>query len=105
MFTKENFVCNRCGKCCHQIVDLSEEDIALICSLGIPQENFVATAPFNSHAKRIKQIDGKCFFLSFDKDNMSFCKIYDARPKICKDYPFFRKKKISDCKPDARLIN
>lgn len=64
--------CNRCSKCCHYRIPLLEEDKQRI-------ENYIGDT--------LKELNGyiepPCPFLE-----KNACKIYPARPLVCRIYPF-----------------
>ena len=41
-------------------------------------------------------------FLGKQEDELTYCKIYAARPKICRLYP---KEKVEDCKPEKSFFD
>ncbi len=90
--TNVAFSCNCCGLCCgntpnktRHILLLEREADEISEQTGLPIEEFAAessnSTPYMYEMR--KPYDGKCFFL---KDNR--CSIYDARPLICRFYPF-----------------
>ena len=84
---KSNFKCRSCGYCCTLIVPLKKEDIERIKKLGYDEKDFAEATPFGD--RRIKMKNYYCYFLGLHKGE-TFCRIYEARPSICKDYPFFK---------------
>jgi Fe-S-cluster containining protein len=87
-----SFTCNCCGLCCgdtaektRHILLLEAEAEEISAQTGLPIEEFavekLGCAPYIYEMK--KPHEGKCFFL---KDNQ--CRIYEARPLICRFYPF-----------------
>jgi len=100
---REGFVCKRCGECCRHYVLLTDKDIERIRKLGYHEKDFVMLSPFKDakDKKVIQLIDNKCFFL-LEQKNSTICRIYEARPEICADYPFF-KKYVDDCRPRTLL--
>lgn len=93
--TKENFRCRRCGYCCTQIVVLSPKELEEIKQLG-HDENAFSTID-DTGRKRLRRLGYYCYFMTLDK-GVASCKIYDKRPKICRQYPFFGKK-TAECFP------
>ena len=112
------FKCKRCGKCCG-IVPFSKQEYAQIRAYA--EKNHIGfvkgelggkTVYFPKHVyKRFleaseqaqregrlldNQFDGlQCPFLGFDEDGLSYCKIYEHRPEICRlfgkgSHPFLR---------------
>ena len=92
---KDSFRCRSCGYCCTLIVPLKKDDIEKIKKLGYKEEDFVEVTPFGD--RRIRMKNYYCYFLGLHKGE-TFCRIYEARPKICGDYPFFRDH-IGECFP------
>jgi Fe-S-cluster containining protein len=76
----KNHKCKRCGKCCHS-PRLFSKDIERINKAGI--KDFIYTDNFKNNY--IKDKYGWCMFLN--KGKTAECKIYKARPKICRQYP------------------
>jgi len=86
------FECLLCGKCCvdhpnrKRSVVLTEKDVRMIRNKTrmIP-DNFCDRHPNHRPYLYIMRMkDGKCTF--FGEDGR--CKIYDARPLVCRTYPF-----------------
>jgi len=77
----KNFRCKRCGECCRS-PRLSKTDIKGIKKGGYNEEEFVENFPMGNY---IKENKGWCIFLV--KEKKAFCKIYKARPSICRQYP------------------
>ena len=77
----QNFRCKRCGKCCRS-PRLSKADIRKIKRAGYKEEDFVENFPLAGY---IKEKNGWCVVLA--KGKKVFCRIYEARPKICRLYP------------------
>jgi len=78
----KNFVCKHCGSCCHS-PRLYKLDIERIKKLGYKEEDFVYTDNLGNTYTKDKK--GWCLFLK--KGKTTECKIYKARPKICRQYP------------------
>ena len=101
MPTKEDFLCNNCGACCLKFtVKLSDTDVRRIEKLGFKKNYFAETDDFDKKFGNyaLKRVDDKCIFLE-KKKNKYFCRIYEKRPSICKDYPFIGTDFIDSCKP------
>ena len=103
MLDPRTFVCNRkCGECCIKfIVKLSKSDINAIKKEGYSEEDFVdidESLPEPTKFVLRKKANGRCVFLLKNKKGVYSCKIYDARPNVCKRYPFL-KNKVESCKP------
>lgn len=92
---KEKFRCRNCGYCCTLLVLLSEGEIDRIKKLGYEENEFVGTD--GRGRKRLRMKSYYCYFMGLHKGE-SFCRIYEARPKICRDFPFF-KNHTAECMP------
>ncbi|PIN87020.1 hypothetical protein COV19_01730 [Candidatus Woesearchaeota archaeon CG10_big_fil_rev_8_21_14_0_10_44_13] len=92
---KDRFQCRNCGYCCTLIVLLKKEDIERIKKLGYDDSDFVETDALGR--KRIRMKNYYCHFLGLHKGE-TFCRIYHARPQVCRDYPF-TKKGAQECFP------
>ncbi len=80
----QDFKCKRCGYCCTLRARLRLVDIFKIMNLGHKKKEFV-----DKDAKGrsfIKLINGDCYFLR-KKGKKTSCKIYNTRPKVCRQYP------------------
>lgn len=84
---KDKFKCRDCGYCCTLIVELTNKEIEQIKKAGYDEEEFAEVGP--SGKKRIKLKNYYCYFLGLHRGE-TFCRIYKARPKICRDYPFLK---------------
>jgi uncharacterized protein len=103
---KKNFICARCGECCKKYtVKLSENDIRKIEKLGYKKQFFAEKDSFDIQYGKyaLKKKNEKCIFL-VEKNKEAFCKIYDIRPRICSQYPFFSEKEMETCHPDENLF-
>lgn len=105
MFTPQNFICKQCGKCCLTFtVKLSDKDMERIKQLCYKKEFFAE--PDNYDAKTgkysLKRVNKQCIFLR-KRDNKYFCKIYEARPEICRKYPFIEADEVENCEPTLGL--
>ena len=102
MLDPKTFVCKRCGRCCTDYtVKLSKADIKGIKKLGYEEVEFVEidkNLPEPTKFVLRKKSDYECIFLTGNKNGIYSCKIYDARPTVCRRYPFL-KKNIETCKP------
>jgi Fe-S-cluster containining protein len=76
----KNFKCKRCGSCCRS-PRLYKKDIERINKAG--HKDFIYSDNFGNNY--IKDKNGWCLFLK--KGKTASCKIYQARPKICRQYP------------------
>jgi Fe-S-cluster containining protein len=98
MLSKKTFKCKRCGECCKKYtIKLYKKDVERI-GKKYPTECFTQRfeiGPFNDTI--LRKINGKCMFLTGKKGHYK-CEIYNIRPKICKEYPFFGRA-IESCMP------
>lgn len=85
---KSKFRCLNCGYCCTLVVILSKDDIERIKKLGYNEADFAENDRLGR--KRVRMKNYYCYFLGLHKGE-SFCRIYNERPQVCRDYPFFRK--------------
>jgi Fe-S-cluster containining protein len=75
--------CARCGRCCvDTMMELSEEDILRLSGLGHRRQDFCIVGA--DGIARLRNIKGRCFFLSQDGD---VCIVYAQRPLGCDIYP------------------
>ncbi len=86
--------CKRCGECCKGTPKVDIEEIKKIERLGLRREEFIELL---NGIPYIKTVDGGCVFLGQEKSGIHYCKIYDARPTICRLYPSEYKE---DCRPE-----
>ena len=93
-------ICIKCAECCknHPFVNLSGNEITSLENLTGLQANLFT----NPKGKEIEEYflqfkeNGDCFFL-VDEKGIYSCGVYEARPKICKNYPSEpRQKKVCD---------
>jgi len=91
MQKKEIFVCLKCGTCCRWPghVLLTSNDINTLSeALSISEAQFIeehtVLAANRSQLSLAENADGSCRFLTPDNK----CKIYEARPKQCRDFPY-----------------
>ena len=102
MITKDTFICKCCGLCCQKYtVKLSDKDIKSLEKLGFEKEEFAEPDDFDTKMGRysLKRINDQCIFLD-KKGKKYFCKVYDSRPSICREYPFNESKEINRCQPE-----
>ncbi|MFH1125768.1 MAG: YkgJ family cysteine cluster protein [Candidatus Altiarchaeota archaeon] len=84
------FSCSKCGNCCRlRFVALTEEDIRRIESKGYQKFHEKFKDEFV-----MKRNNGKCVFL----DGSGSCSIYEIRPEVCRNFPFFREFGILYCR-------
>ncbi len=90
-FLRDNHKCISCGKCCHcSPIAINGKDIRVMaCKLNMNVKDFKKEYterypghPELSHFKK----ENPCVFL--DENNR--CKIYDARPDMCRQYPLLK---------------
>ncbi len=107
LFKKQNFQCNRfCGECCKRlVVEVTKPEIEKIKSLGYKEDEFVEKGFFHQHEYTLKRNKGGCIFLKKEKDGSYSCKIYENRPKICSNYPFFNGNTVKSCLPQDMYPN
>ena len=107
LFKKQNFQCNRyCGECCKRlVVEVTPSEIKKIKSLGYKEEDFLEKGFFHPEKFTLKRNKNGCIFLKKEEDGKYSCKIYENRPKICKDYPFFNSNEVKSCLPQDLYPN
>ena len=101
MLNKDNFSCENCGECCkYYTVKLTEEEVKEIENLGFIRSEFCEPDDFDLDMGSFALLrpDGQCIFLT-ERNKKYYCKIYEKRPKICKDYPFNGVDFAEYCKP------
>ena len=76
-------VCSRCGYCCTLIPKVTFWEIFRIMLKG--HLNFAEKDV--SGGRCIKMVKGDCYFLARLEDGTTACRIYDIRPKVCRDFP------------------
>lgn len=75
--------CARCGRCCKEtMMEISEKDAQRLKDMGFEEEGFSIVG--EDGILRLRNVDGRCFFLSEDGNT---CKVYDSRPLGCDIYP------------------
>jgi Fe-S-cluster containining protein len=90
-FLRDNHKCIGCGKCCHcSPIAITGKDIRVMaCKLGMNvkefKQKYTKQYPGVKGFSHFKQ-ENPCAFL--DKNNK--CKIYDARPDTCRQYPLMK---------------
>jgi Fe-S-cluster containining protein len=90
-FLRDNHKCVGCGKCCHcyPIVIVPQDIKRAACALHMTPRDFKKeyTIPYPGDARlsTFKKA-APCIFL--DENNR--CKIYAARPDVCKNYPLMK---------------
>jgi Fe-S-cluster containining protein len=97
MIRSENFSCKRCGECCRElIVKLYKKEIDDIKKAGFGKDFFSYDPHIRSHV--LKKTRGKCIFLG-KKEREFYCRIYEIRPRVCREYPFVNSLEVENCKP------
>jgi Fe-S-cluster containining protein len=85
------FRCTMCGNCCRfRITPLTKDDVSRLENAGY--------SGFSDYKGELcmKRINGKCFFLKDDR-----CTVHEHRPRVCRDFPFFRELGIGYAKPNS----
>ncbi len=105
-FLRDNHKCIGCGKCCHcSPIVVGPKDIRVMaCALHMPVRDFKKQYtevypghPGLSHFKK----ENPCAFL--DENNR--CKIYAARPEVCRNYPLMKGVRIPrECETLIELL-
>lgn len=87
------FHCKRCGACCRVkggIVRLSDAEITrLAAALGLDEQSFIdrytTLSPDRHSLVLLDQADGaSCILL----DETGSCRVHDAKPDQCRNFPF-----------------
>ena len=107
LFKKQNFQCNLfCGECCRKlVVEITPSEVKKIKSLGYKEEEFTEKGFFHPNQYTLKRTKEGCIFLNEEKNGSFSCKIYENRPKVCRDYPFFNGNKVKSCLPQDMYPN
>lgn len=72
------FSCSLCGNCCRfRYTPITQVDKDLLEAAGY--------TGYTEDGKSLKRENGRCMFLKDDS-----CTAYDSRPKVCRDFPFFK---------------
>lgn len=87
--------CKRCGYCCTLIPKISFWEMIRIMLKGY--FNFTEKDGEGIRCIKLKR-DNDCYFL-VRKDGTTYCRIYDIRPEVCRDFPY---KGSKECKVDRR---
>lgn len=101
---RENFQCQRCGNCCKKLsssLTISKEEKSNWEDISLEFEGHY----YRASEFAIKESED-CFDLFYDpvteekldecpflaeKDDLSYCKIYENRPQRCKIFPFMKR--------------
>jgi len=91
------FKCKRCAVFCCKLGGpaVTETDLKRLVEIGINPHNFLAPSR-SSYTQQTGVIgalkqkkDGSCIFLDHDESRGLYkCRIYEARPSLCRLYPF-----------------
>ena len=104
-YKPKNIDCSHCrvGQfCCTLKVKLSFLDRARIFIYHGLRTRTYADRLFDGSGWGIRLIKGNCFFLQREPDGKAFCTIYNARPKICRQFPHFFED-IKDCRDIVKV--
>ncbi len=95
----KHFGCKRCGMCCRQEpCMLSDEEVATLCKfLHVPPEEF--DSRFLDHRSTYLYLKTPCPFLRGNE-----CTVYEARPIVCRLYPFGSTGFITHCPMGIEII-
>lgn len=83
-------ICKKCGECCKgfPFIELSPNEVYELGKLtGLPSDVFA-----NQKGEAVEEYflkfkkNGNCFFLN-ESEGDYLCSVYEARSKICRDYP------------------
>ena len=83
---EEHNVCEQCGRCCyqHSIIVLDSDLERMAEKLQMPLRSFITTYLYRDKGKWFIKKTNPCAFLREDKR----CAIHDARPEVCRDFPY-----------------
>ena len=78
--------CEQCGRCCYQdfIIVLDSDLERMAEKLQMPLRAFITTYLYRDKGKWFIKKTNPCAFLQEDKR----CAIHDARPEVCRDFPY-----------------
>jgi len=95
------FKCDRCGYCCTLTANISWFDIfRIIRNTNYKYSDFVVKDM--AKKKCIKQKKNKdCLFL-IRRGKTTACKVYEHRPKVCREYPGFEEGTCISKTPDIK---
>ncbi len=83
-------ICKKCAECCknYPFVNLSKDEIHYLELLtGLDSDVFAIQKRKGIEGYFLQfQDNGNCFFLG-EKNGDFSCKVYEARPEICREYP------------------
>jgi len=98
-FSKKDlrFKCKRCGVFCCKLggPPVTETDLKRIGKTGLNPYDFLEPLR-RRHTRHVDAVgilkrkkDGSCIFLEYDRSKRLYeCRIYEARPDLCRLYPF-----------------
>lgn len=94
-FLREHHKCVGCGNCCYckPIVIMPQDIKRAACALGMSPRDFKKeyTMPYPGDARMSTfKVASPCIFL----DEHKKCKIYEARPDVCRNYPLMKGSRI-----------
>lgn len=99
-YKHKNIDCAHCPVghfCCTLKVKLSFWDrMRILLHKGLRTKTY-ADRLFDESGWGIKLVNGDCYFLKRLPEGKAFCTIYNARPKICRQFPHFFED-IKDCR-------
>ncbi len=93
--TSIKFRCKRCSVFCCRLggPQLLRKDVKRLEKAGFSRDDFLDNS---QHALKSRQ-DSSCIFLSTETEqNLYKCSVYDARPTLCRLYPFSFERSKSD---------
>lgn len=92
------FKCRRCATFCCKLgsPSLAEKDVQRIKETGYVIDNLLerntereSNSVLKTETRLRKRNDGSCIFLRFNDETKIYeCSVYDARPVLCRVYPF-----------------
>jgi len=91
------FKCKRCAVFCCKLGGpiVKEADLKLLAKIGLDPFKFLVPLrrPYDRQKDAVGALkqkkDGSCIFLRYDRSTGLYeCRIYEARPSLCKLYPF-----------------
>jgi len=83
-------ICKKCAECCknYPFIELSQNEISEMEKLTKLPSDFFTNQKGETDEEYFLQFkeNGDCFFLNENNGDYS-CGVYEARSKICRDYP------------------
>lgn len=85
--------CEMCGKCCYQsVIVVRDSDLERMAdNLKMPIREFITTYLYREKGRWYIKKTNPCVFLDEDKR----CSIHEARPEVCRDFPYTVSKLMS----------